>query len=132
MILEEQEIDAMSVLALAHMGDAVYELLVRRELCRSGRLTAGSLHKETIAHVSAKAQSRAARTLLPALTERESGVYKRGRNAHSHAAPKGTTEGEYHAATGLETLFGWLYLREERERIEELFALLWEEEDHAS
>ena len=132
MILEETEIDAMSVLALAHMGDAVYELLVRRELCRSGRLTAESLHKETVALVCAKAQARAAKLLLPGLTERESAVYKRGRNAHSHAAPKGTSEGEYHAATGLETLFGWLYLREERERIEELFALVWGEENHAS
>lgn len=132
MILAENEIDAMSALALAHMGDAVFELLVRRELCRGGHLTAGHLHRETVAHVSAKAQARAAKKLLPALSEREAAVYRRGRNAHSHAAPRGASAGEYHAATGLETLFGWLYLREERQRAEELFAMIWEEESDAS
>lgn len=125
--MNEREVDAMSALALAHMGDAVYDLLVRRELCRSGKLTAGSLHKETVRHVAATAQAAAARRILPELRERELAAYKRGRNAHSHAAPKNCSEGDYHAATGLESLFGWLYLRGEEERIEELFALIQEE-----
>ncbi len=128
MLLPEGEINAMSVLALAHMGDAVYELLVRRELCRRGKLTATSLHRETVGFVSAHAQARAAERLLPHLAAQEQEVYRRGRNAHSHAAPRGATEGEYHAATALETLFGWLYLREEKDRIEELFAMILEEE----
>ncbi len=128
MIVTDAELNAMSSLALAHMGDGVYELLVRRELCRAGGLTAGELHRQTIRLVTAPAQARAARLLLPSLTEAEAAVFRRGRNSHSHAAPASCTEGEYHAATGLEALFGWLFLREEKERIEELFALIWEDQ----
>lgn len=131
MIVPEEQLRSMSALALAHVGDAVYELLVRTELCRRGRLTAGDLHRLTVRYVSAAAQAAAARRLLPALSEAEAAVYRRGRNAHSHAAPKAVTAGEYHAASGLEALFGWLYLREENERIQELFALIMEE-DHAT
>lgn len=127
MILSEAEINAMSSLALAHMGDAVYELMVRREICRSGRLTAGELHRQTVRCVSAGAQARAARLLRPLLTGPESAVYRRGRNSHSHAAPHSATPGEYHEATGLEALFGWLYLRGETERLEELFAHIQKE-----
>ncbi len=130
MILSDAELQAMSPLALAHMGDAVYELLVRRELCRRGELTAGELHRQTVRFVSASAQARASQRLRPALTEKEEAVFRRGRNTHSHAAPASCTEGEYHAATALEAVFGWLYLREEKERIEELFAMIWED-DHA-
>lgn len=131
MIVTEAALNSMGVLALAHMGDAVYELLVRRELCRSGGCTAGELHRRTIGYVSAAAQARAAKRLLPELTGEEAAVYRRGRNAHSHAAPRNVSEAEYHAATGLEALFGWLYLREDNARIEELFALIMEE-DHAA
>lgn len=129
MLIPEKDIDAMSVLALAHMGDGVYELLVRRMLCCKGTLTVGNLHRDTVALVCAKAQAKAARKIQPALTPQELAVYKRGRNAHSHAAPKNTAEGDYHAATGLETLFGWLYLRDEQSRIEELFSLAIKEEN---
>lgn len=128
MIISQQEIDAMSVLALAHMGDGVYELLVRRTLCCRGTGKVAHLHKDTVNLVCAKAQAKAAKRILPLLTPAELAVYKRGRNAHSHAAPKNTSVGEYHAATGLETLFGWLYLREDTQRMEELFALSMEEE----
>lgn len=126
MILSDSEINAMNPLALAHMGDAVYELLVRRELCRQGRLTAFSLHRETVRYVSAPAQAAFAAKLLPELTEEELRIYKRARNTRSHAAPKGASEAEYHAATALEALFGWLYLRERNDRIEQLFARLSE------
>ena len=122
MILSDGEVRAMSALALAHMGDAVYEILARREVCRSGKLTAGALHRETIRYVSAPAQARAAEIICPVLTPEESAVYRRGRNAHSHAAPRAATEAEYHAASGLEALFGWLYLRGQNDRIEELFS----------
>ncbi len=131
MIVSESELSAMSALALAHMGDAVYELLVRTELCRAGKLTAGQLHRETVRHVSAPAQARAARMLLPRLSETEAAVFRRGRNSHGHAAPRGASPGEYHAASGLEALFGWLYLREEKDRIRELFSVIWEEENAA-
>ncbi len=131
MIVSEDQLFSMSALALAHMGDAVYELLVRRELCRAGRYTAGDLHRETIRYVSAVAQARAAARIQPVLTEEEAAVYRRGRNSHSHAAPKSVSAGEYHAASGLEALFGWLYLREDKNRIEELFSLIMEE-DHAA
>ena len=131
MIVTEDKLREMSALALAHMGDSVYEVLVRRELCRRGWLTAGNLHRETIRFVSAGAQAAAAKVLLPHLTAAEEAVFRRGRNCRSHAAPHAVTEGEYHAATGLEALFGWLYLREESARIEELFALILEENDAA-
>ena len=72
MIVSEQELGAMSSLALAHMGDAVYELLVRTMLCRDGGLTAGRLHRETVRYVAAPAQARAAEKILPMLTVEES------------------------------------------------------------
>ena len=125
--MTDAEHNAMSPLALAHVGDAVFDLLVRTRLCLDGRLTAGDLHRETVRYVSAVAQAAAAKKLLPLLDQREEGVYRRGRNAHSHAAPKGATPMEYHAATGLEALFGWLYLRGEKARIEELFSHLMED-----
>ena len=125
--MTDAELNAMSPLALAHVGDAVFDLLVRTRLCLDGRLTAGDLHRETVRYVSAVAQAATAKKLLPLLDQREEGVYRRGRNAHSHAAPKGATPMEYHAATGLEALFGWLYLRGEKARIEELFSHLMED-----
>ena len=129
MSMTDAELNAMSPLALAHVGDAVFELLVRTRLCKAGKLTAADLHRETIRHVSAVSQAAAAKKLLGVITAREESVYRRGRNSHSHAAPKGATPGEYHAATGLEALFGWLYLRDEKERIDELFSYLMEEEN---
>ena len=128
MIVTESELNAMSVLALAHMGDAVYELMVRTELCRSGRLTAGQLHRQTVRRVSAGAQAAAVKKLRPHLTQEEQTVFRRGRNAHSHTAPKAVTEGEYHAATGLEALFGWLYLREDKARLRQLFEYIMEDD----
>ena len=127
MIVSEAELNAMSALALAHVGDAVFELLVRTRLCREGKLTAGALHRETVRYVSAGAQAVFAKKLQSLLTDKELAVYRRGRNAHGHAAPKAVSPTEYHAATGLEALFGWLYLREDKDRIEELFTFLMEE-----
>ena len=127
MIVSEETLRSMSALALAHVGDGIYDLLVRRELCRRGTLTAGELHRQTVRHVSAPAQAAAANRIIPVLSEAEAAVFRRGRNAHSHAAPRAATEGEYHMATGLEALFGWLYLREENERIEELFSYVMED-----
>ena len=122
---------SMSALALAHVGDGVYELLVRDRLARRGVLTGGQLHKKTVANVSAVAQSEAARVILPVLTEEETAVYHRGRNARVHGIPAGATVAQYHAATALETLFGWLWLAGRTERAAELFAMISEAHDAA-
>ncbi len=113
----------MSSLALAHTGDAVFELLVRTKLVTDGRLTAAKLHKQTVEFVRAGKQAEMAKKLLPQLTSQEHSVYTRGRNAHVTHVPKGATPGEYSSATGLEALFGWLYLSGMAERIEELFEI---------
>ena len=126
MILSDGEVRAMSALALAHMGDAVYEILARREVCRSGKLTAGELHRQTIRYVSAPAQARAAEAIQPALTDEERAVYKRGRNAKVNSVPQHADVAQYHAATGLETLFGWLYLLGRTQRLRELFSKITE------
>ena len=128
--MTNQELQAMSALALAHMGDAVFELLVRRSLCVGGKTVNGKIHKETVARVCAPAQAAFVGRILPHLTEEETAVYKRGRNAHVSNIPKNATASEYGKATGLEALFGWLYLKGQTERVEELFAL-GQEEDHA-
>ena len=127
-----QEIGAVSNLGLAHIGDCVYELLVRSYIITHGKHTNGGLHFATVRFVSAPAQARAMELLLPLLTEEELAVYKRGRNSKVHSVPKNADIGEYHTATGLECLFGWLYLNARHQRINELFAVITENEDHAS
>lgn len=121
--------DKLSPLALAHVGDAVYDLLVRTELALRGRLRADSLHKETVALVNARAQHGAAELLLPHLTEEESAVFRRARNAKVHSVPKNAELADYHGATGLEALFGWLWLSGREERIRELFDIIMENAD---
>ena len=103
--LTPHEVNALSALALAHLGDAVFELLVRTELCAAGIPKNGNLHRQTVARVCAPAQAAFVDRLLPLLTEEETGYYRRGRNAHVHAIPKNATSAEYSKATGLEALF---------------------------
>lgn len=126
MNMPKREIDAISNLGLAHMGDAVYELLCRSYLCAQGDHTVKRLHKDSVALVKAPTQAKFADKLLPHLTEEEQGYYRRGKNAHSHAAPKSATPQEYAKATGLETLFGALYLAGKTDRLLELFHLIME------
>jgi ribonuclease-3 family protein len=95
--------------------------MVRTWLCTRGALTAKKLHGAMQAYVSAKAQAAAAPRLLPSLSEEELAVYKRGRNAHVNSVPRGSTYEEYHTATGLEALFGFLYLSGGTDRLGELF-----------
>ncbi|MBQ1281271.1 MAG: ribonuclease III [Oscillospiraceae bacterium] len=128
--MERDALHGISALGLAHMGDGVFELLVRSWLCVHGKATSGNLHRATVSHVAAPAQARRMERMLPHLTEEELAVYKRGRNAHVHAVPKNATPGEYAKATGLECLFGWLFLQGRTARINELFNLTMEE-DHA-
>jgi len=111
----------LSVPGLAHVGDAVYELMVRTWLCTGGISTAKSLHKLAVGRVSAKAQAEAAAFILPLLDDEELAVFKRGRNTHLSSVPHGATYEEYHAATGLEALFGYLYLSGRTSRLNELF-----------
>ena len=117
-------INEISVQGFAHIGDAVYELMVRTWLCTNGTSTAKNLHKKAVQFVSAKAQAVAAEAVLPNLDEDELAVYKRGRNTHLSSVPKGSTHEEYHAATGLEALFGYLYLSGETERLNKLFGII--------
>ena len=127
MKLTRQQIDAISNLGLAHMGDGVWELLCRSYLCAKGEKTVGQLHHDTIAMVKAPAQAEYADRLLPLLTEQEAAYYRRGKNSHVHAVPKSATPQQYAKATGLEALFGALYLLGRRERINELFCAVMED-----
>lgn len=111
--------------ALSFVGDAVYSLLVRERLIMSGECRSGSLHSNSTRYVSARAQAKAYERIKDILTEAEAAVYKRGRNAHNNNTPKNTTVGEYHSATGIEALFGYLYLNKEQDRITYLFDLIW-------
>ena len=126
--MTRQQLLAMSALGLAHVGDGVFELLVRTKLCLEGGTNNHNLHKMTVARVCAPAQAVLADRLQPLLTEEEAGYYLRGRSAHTHAIPKNATAAQYAKATGLEALFGALYLSGQTERLQELFALITEEE----
>ena len=126
MNLSKQQIDAISNLGLAHMGDCVFEILCRGYLCAKGETTVDRLHRDTINLVKATAQAKFADKLLPLLTQEELSYYRRGKNAHVHAVPKSATPAEYAKATGLEALFGALYLAGQTGRINELFKAVME------
>jgi ribonuclease-3 family protein len=128
MNLTRQQINAFSNLGLAHIGDGVYELLVRTWLCGKGNKTVLKLHKETVELVKAPTQAKFAEKLKPMLTEEEQDYFRRGKNTHTHGAPKSATPKEYALATGLETLFGALYLLGRRDRLNELFYYIMSEE----
>lgn len=128
MNMDKRQIDAITNLGLAHIGDGVFELLCRSYLCAQGGKTVDRLHRETVALVKAPSQAKFAEKLLPHLREEELGYYRRGKNSHVHGVPKGATPAEYAKATGLEALFGALYLSGQTERLNELFHLLMDEE----
>ena len=115
------DINKISVLGLAHVGDAVYELLVRTKICCAASYSAYEMHSRTIEYVNASAQARAAERILPLLSADELSVFKRGRNAKVHSVPQHASVADYHMATALEALFGWLYLQGMQERASELF-----------
>ena len=121
MNMTEREVVAISNLGLAHIGDGVFELLCRSYLCAMGGKRVDDLHRATIAMVKAPAQAKLTEKLLPLLTEEELAFYRRGKNAHVHAVPKSATREEYAKATGLEALFGALYLMGRTDRLNELF-----------
>lgn len=121
------QVNAITNLGLAHVGDGAYELMVRSYLCKKGDQTVLKLHRDTVALVKAPAQAKFAQLLLPHLSQEEQDYFRRGKNAHTHAAPKAATRREYALATGLETLFGALYLMGRLERLNELFQIIVEE-----
>lgn len=125
--LNDDEIRAISSIALAHLGDAVYELLIRTYLCAHGKATGKGLHRATIELVCAPAQARLSKRILPHLTPEEEAVFRRGRNANVHSVPHNASRAEYQQATALEALFGWLYLHHRQQRINELFHRMMEE-----
>ena len=125
--LDKQAIGSISVLGLAHIGDAVFELLVRSYLCAHGKATSKNLHKATVGYVSAPAQARRMDAMLPLLTPEELAHYRRGRNTPVHGIPKNATHEEYAKATGLEALFGALYLAGQTDRLNQLFILTMED-----
>ena len=114
------DVNELSMLSLAHVGDAVYEIMARTYLCTESSTRVTDLHRRTVAVVNAPAQAQAAARLLPSLTPEEAAVYKRGRNATSHTVPKNQSVSDYRVATGFEALMGWLYLNGNLERIAEL------------
>lgn len=114
----------LSPLNLAFIGDCVYEMLVRETLVAAANRPVNDLHRESVKFVSAKAQTAAYDKIKDCLTEEETTVYKRGRNAKVGHNPKSASQGEYHIATGVEALFGYLYLTEQHDRIKELFEII--------
>ena len=121
MNLTPLEVNSVTNLGLAHIGDGVYELLCRSYLIKQGGKTVLKLHNATVELVKAPTQAKFADKLKPHLTEEEQDYFRRGKNAHTHAAPKSASRAEYAKATGFETLFGALYLLGRKQRLLELF-----------
>ena len=120
----------LSALDLAFVGDGVYGLLVREMLARDGSRPVGELHRMAVAYVNATAQAAAYDRIAPLLTEQEQAVYRRGRNGGAHP-PKNADPGHYAKATGLEGLFGYLYLNGAQERARELFEAITANKENA-
>ena len=126
--LPPDQIRGISSIGLAHMGDAVYELLVRTWLCAHGKATGKGLHRATVALVCAPKQAELAQRILPLLTEEEQAVFRRGRNANVNSIPTHASRAQYQQATALEALLGWQHLSGRHDRVEQLFAVMMEEE----
>lgn len=117
--------DLLNPSVLSFVGDGVYTLLVREKLAVVNRRS-GDLHSLSVEFVKASAQAKAFSVIAGDLTEHETSVFKRGRNFHTNNTPKNSTKEDYHTATGIETLFGYLHLNGDKARITELFDKIWE------
>ena len=126
--LSKTDAKQYSPLTLAFLGDAVYSLLVREMLLKTANRPTNALHKESIKLVNANCQAEMIKKVLPLLTEDEEAIFKRGRNAHSGHVPKNQSDADYRYATGLETLYGYLYLIGDFERIMYIFNISTGEE----
>ena len=124
----EADVGKISILGLAFIGDGVYEILVRTWLLTQAHTAALDLHRKTVGMVNAGAQAEAYKRIADTLSEDEQAVYRRGRNAKVNQVPHNASPAEYHSATGLEALFGYLYLNGKQARINELFALITSDE----
>ena len=129
MEMTPNQVKEITNLGLAHVGDGIYELLCRSYLVSKGGKTVLKLHKDTVELVKAPTQAKFADKIKPMLTEEEMDYFRRGKNAHTHAAPKSATPQEYAKATGLEALFGALYLAGQTDRLNALFRQVMEETD---
>lgn len=121
--IKEVDIKTYSPLALAYIGDGIYDLIIRSIVVGKGNTSANQLHRRTSRLVKASAQSEMIEVLLPVLTQEEEAVYKRGRNAKSPTMAKNATMSDYRRATGFEALMGYLYLKGQMERILELVSI---------
>jgi len=120
-----EKVNLLSPSVLCFVGDAVYGLYVREHLAQVNR-PSGELHRLSVKLVNASAQAKAFELIESKLSEDELAVFKRGRNFHTSTTPKSATNREYHIATGLECLFGFLHLADKKERANELFTIIWE------
>ena len=120
----------LSALDLAFVGDGVYGLMVRAHLARGGSRPVGELHRRAVDYVNAAAPAAAYDRIGPELTEQEQAIFRRGRNGGAHP-PKNADPGDYAKATGLEALFGYLYLNDEEQRLRELFGKIVAEKESA-
>jgi ribonuclease-3 family protein len=130
--LTDDAIREISSIGLAHLGDAVYELLVRAWLCEQGKATGKGLHRATVEMVKAPAQAAKADKIMHLLTSEETSVFKRGRNANVNSIPARASRSDYLKATALECLLGYLYLHGDTERINTLFNAMMEEDHDAT
>ena len=124
MLMDDKMLRSVPTLNLAFIGDGVYDLLVREYLVTNSAAHVGELNKLKVDMVNCKSQAEYMKLIAEKLTEEEAEVYKRGRNTKVNSASKHSTLSDYHTATGLEALFGWLYLKGRQERINELFTLI--------
>ncbi len=124
----EAELRQMSPLALAYIGDCVYEMAVRRYLVDGGLTKTGELHKTAVGYVNAERQSALYAEIEPWLSEEEQEIFRHGRNAKSGRQPPNSGAATYRRATGLETLIGWLHLTGRQQRLEQIFAILFAQE----
>ena len=119
---------ALNPLTLAFMGDAVYEQMAREKVIElHGSISPQKLHSYTVERVRASFQAKGYEKIKDILSEEETAVFKRGRNSHSVTVPKSATPSDYRAATGVEALFGYLFLKGENERAQNLFNIIWED-----
>ena len=126
----ENQISQYSTAALAYLGDSVLEVKVRERLVKDGLSSSARLNSRALEFVTAPRQAEAMKNILPHLTEEEEAVFKRGRNMGHSNTPKAATMAQYRAATGMETLFGYLHLKGDGERIDALFALAYPAEEN--
>lgn len=115
----------LNPLILAFLGDAVFELLVRGNIVSGQQINVNNMHKNSVKYVCSNGQSEAIEIIIDLLTEKEYEIYKRGRNTNGNSVPKNADIHKYRKATGIETLFGYLYLKKDIHRINELFSVIW-------